>query len=115
MGREGGGEEVRGQSHHRGLLVPPSARTLASTLKERGRGCNQRRQEGTCTHGQEGTISCLGIRGCWGDSYVISQLTMKEGCSMKTEGDSWRNAGQSPSDLGVGPIETQRPSVCQAS
>lgn len=49
-----------------------------------------------------------------GDSYVISELTVQEGCSRKT-GDSWSNTGQPAYDPGVGSARIRRPRLCPAS
>lgn len=35
---------------------------------------------------------------------MISELTVMVGCTLRAEGSSCRNAGQSPYDLGVGPV-----------
>lgn len=54
---------------------------------------------------QGGTISCLGMMGCWEIVYVISELTVMVGCTLRAEGEQLQKCrAVTVYDLGVGPV-----------
>lgn len=108
MGRAGG-DEVRSWVVTSPGAWGPSARPLASTLKERGCLPHQEKA-GACGWG--GAIRCLGIRDI-GESYLCDfRAARREGSSRKPGGDSWRDSGQPLQDPGVGTAGTQSPTLC---